>query len=422
MRIFLGLSEISGYMGKLDKGLQENGVRSIFLNLGENYYQYSGSSSSLPSKIARHLAKTKRILSFLPVKALCWLALFMLKMILFIRYFLACDIFVFGYGESFFWLMELFAYRLARKRLIFIFFGSDSRPFFLNGLAASRSRGVSPETCIAISKKQKKRIRRIERFADVIIAHPPSSQFHEVPFIPFLKIGFPGLSNPVMPIPHPRQLSEVRILHAPSSPECKGTDRIRGIIKMLQEGGERIAYIELIGMSNAKVLEELAACDFVIDELYSDTCLAGLSTEAAFYGKPAVIGSYADYQSMGLSDSDQKPPSCLVLPEEAQDAISTLIRDRMLREQLGKKAQAFVQTEWSSRKVAERFLRVARGDFPKEWLFAPQSITYLHGWGIEENSHRQYLRAILRKYPISSLGISDKPALIAKLRSFLEDQ
>src|SRR3990170_1211052 len=60
-------------------------------------------------------------------------------------------------------------------------------------------------------------------------------------------------------------------------------------IKKMQLKGHSIELIEIIRKTNAEVLDELSRCDFIIDELYSDAAMAGFATEAAFFGKPAIV-------------------------------------------------------------------------------------------------------------------------------------
>ena len=42
-----------------------------------------------------------------------------------------------------------------------------------------------------------------------------------------------------------------------------------------------------------EVIEALRNCDFVVDQVYYDVAISYVATEAAFLGKPSVIGSYA---------------------------------------------------------------------------------------------------------------------------------
>lgn len=413
--MFLGIVEIAGYMGRLQEGFSEIGIESTFVNVGSDAFQYSEKRCGHLCNIAQRLHRTKKLFGIAPVSALCNCALFLIRMPLFLESILRYDAFVFGFGMSFFFLLELPIYRYLRKRLIFLFFGSDGRPMFLNGSAASNTRGIPVKRCLEIARKQKKRIRRIERFADVIITHPPSAQFHEKHFVPFLKLGFPCITSSMKPEIRGAASGEVRILHAPSFPECKGTEHIRGIIQRLQDRGLKIDYRELVGRPNKAVLKELEQCDFVIDEIYSDTLLAGFSTEAASYGKPAVIGSYADVQDMGLSTKDPYPPSLFVKPDEVEAAVSALTLNADLRIELGAKAYDFVRSEWSPARVAERLLRIIHGRIPKDWLYDPQTITYSSGWGFERSKQQKYFQQILQQYSITALRLADKPELEKKL-------
>ena len=84
----------------------------------------------------------------------------------------------------------------------------------------------------------------------------------------------------------------IRILHSPSSPEVKGTYLIRQAINALKAKGYPIDYVEIMGKPNTVVIAELEKCDFIVDQLYSDTPMSGFATEAAFFGKTAVVGGY----------------------------------------------------------------------------------------------------------------------------------
>jgi hypothetical protein len=399
----------------------ENEVKCSFINFHGNFYQHDPGYMHPISKAAQQIQRAAVFFPLLPVRFLCRLGFFALRMFvlaLILGFYDGC---IFIGGESIFSLRELWLYRLAGKKLVFIFLGSDGRPLFLNGAVASKARGISPEECYKRSKQQKQRIRRIERFADVVVSHPTASQFLEKPFIPFLKIGMPCLPDSRTARTDCRKDSGlVRIVHAPTFPECKGTDLIRKLIAEMMEAGGSIEYIELVGKPNSMVLQELACCDFVIDEVYSDTCLAGLATEAAFFAKPSVVGSYADYQCMGLEEMDMKPPSLLVHPDLLRDAVVAMVRETGLRTALGDAARDFVKGEWTPKKVPSRLLKLMAGKFPARWFFDPRGIGYFHGWGFPIHKHRAYLREILKRHSIHSIGISDKPHLVNAISRFCE--
>src|SRR5205085_4856047 len=174
------------------------------------------------------------------------------------------DVFVFGFADSFLRLRELALLRLLRKRIIFILHGSDARPPYMNG-AVTRAPWNVPEV-VARTRAQKRRLERIERYADAVIADPTYCQLLENPIVLRVLIG-----RPVFSARSPISVTEpdgrrVRVLHAPSDPVGKGTAEIRRIFSGLQARGHDVELIEIDGQPNSVVLDEIARCDFVADQ------------------------------------------------------------------------------------------------------------------------------------------------------------
>ena len=208
------------------------------------------------------------------------------------------------------------------------------------------------------------------------------------------------------------------ILHCPSYPEGKGTPSIRAAIAALQCKGHRIRFVEISDKSNREVLAELAKCDFVIDQLYSDMPMVGFATEAAFFGKPAVVGGY--YATEIAQDIQAKwiPPSLFCLPEEIQTAIERLIVEREFREALGKHARQFVEQNWSAAEVAKRFIALIHGVFPQDWLYDPANCRYIYGMGLSKARLRRNVASILERYGPQAFQLDDKPALLQRVLDF----
>jgi hypothetical protein len=95
-----------------------------------------------------------------------------------------------------------------------------------------------------------------------------------------------------------------------------------------------------------------------------------------------------------------------------------MITDKSFRDDLGKKAMEFVQKNWSPEKVAERYLRLIKGDIPREWYFDPNNIKYLHGAGISEQCVQNNIKSIIEYNGTKSLQLSDKPELEKKFEDF----
>jgi len=427
-RILLGIGEIAGYYTNLKKGLDELGVKSYFFSIDAHPFRYGHGEKKekLYMKLVRYFLlrkmSSKKRKSIWELWWTMWLVLSILplRFSIFIWSLFWCDVFIFHgtssffHGtSSFFEMYDLPILKLLGKRIIWIFHGSDTRPAFISGSSISEDYGCSIEKCVKTAKKQKKWIKRIERYADVIISHPPSSHFQEREFIQYLVIGNPfhcGYNGEKQDRAM-LQNGKLRIVHAPSFSECKGSRRFREIIREMQEKGHCLEYIELFGRPNSDVLKELANCDFVIDELYSDTTMAGLATEAAFFGKPSVVGGYATIEDMGQLSKTLIPPSEYHHPDEIEDAIEKLITDEQYRLKLGKKAGEYVAENWAPVMVAERFLRIVNDDYPEEWLYDPKDIRYLQGWGLNEEIAKGLVRQTLEYAGREGLNLVDKPEL-----------
>jgi hypothetical protein len=109
--------------------------------------------------------------------------------------------------------------------------------------------------------------------------------------------------------------------------------------------------------------------------------------------------------------AENTPPSIFCHPDHLEEAMEKLIVDRSFREELGRKAQEFVMTNWQATKVAERYIMLIEGTIPKEWLYDPKNIEYLHGCGLSEKKAKTIIAAFLKTGGEKSLCLSDKPKL-----------
>ncbi|GIV96201.1 MAG: hypothetical protein KatS3mg057_0858 [Herpetosiphonaceae bacterium] len=410
MKIFMGLMEIAGYYTNLQKGFAAHGVESVFVDISGHPFHYQQSCTTNPLiRAVEYLGKKKQASKPYFLLKLWWRGLQSLAMIpLFVWAVKQFDVFIFGYASSFFFFLDIPILKLLNKRVIYVFHGSDSRPPYIDGSYMPQAFNWSTETYIRITRKKKRMLEVIERYADIIISHPPSSQLHEKPFVPYLLVGIPF---PMRKPSTPRFSSSgtIRILHSPSNPEAKGTPIIRCAIKSLRDKGYPIEFVEISGMPNAVVLAELERCDFVIDQLYSDTPMAHFATEAAFFGKPAVIGSYAQEDLFGAAE--YIPPSYRCHPDQLVEAIEKLIVDEEYRYTLGQQAKAYVEANWTAEKVAQRYLQMIEADIPHHWLYNPRDIRYIYGCCISKEVVQQIVRSMIKVGGKETLQLRDKPEL-----------
>jgi len=258
-----------------------------------------------------------------------------------------------------------------------------------------------------------------EKYADTCINSPTTAQFQEKPFINWFEIGLPkDVSGYPSYEVNSQSEQKIRILHSPSNPLAKGTPIILSAIDKLKGKGYPIELVKIEGMPNSKVLKELAQCDFVVDQLYSDTPMATFATEAAHFGKPAVVGGYFAPVMHSYIRKENIPPSLFVHPDEIEQAIEKLIVDVDYRQELGRQAQTFVRTRWAPEEVATRFLRLITGTIPGDWWFDPQDIRYVHGGGIPDAHARKIVRSLVERFGKAALQIDDKPKLEKEFLKF----
>ena len=191
------------------------------------------------------------------------------------------------------------------------------------------------------------------------------------------------------------------------------------IISGLKDEGFNLEYTELVNVPHSKVLNEIQQCDFVLDELYSDLPLAGFSSEAAFYSKPSIIGSYLANSFDKFIPKDMIPPSLVSLPEEVESNVRLLIENIEFRKNTGDELKDFMNTNWSSESVAKKYISLIMDDYPESWNSSAQDVDYIHGWGISESNLKTFLKDYMCRFGESGLFVDDKPILVEKIKKFV---
>ena len=408
-RIFVGLSEVAGYFSSVEVGLLSQGIDAQFFNLSPNVLAYGQAHGSSPTRLLalRHAPRGS-------ARNRLWLGA--LRINRFVRRIRAAilfpwaayrfDGFILGGHETFLGGPDLWILRRLGKRVVIVFTGSDHRPPYLSG-AGIRQFGSS-KSLARETRRLRYRVARAERYATAVVALPASAQLHRRPFVDFLAIG--------MPFVPPSGLGKesasdrvttgaVHVLHSPTDPIAKGSALIRTAVERCRERGTPIEYRELVGQPNHEVLRALRWCDFVVDEVYSDTPMAKFATEAAYFGKAAIVGSYATALYQDIDDASL-PPSFLCHPDAIEAAIMSLASDAARRGELGRQAQEFVSRQWAPAKVAGRLLQLMDGAAPAEWVVHPRDLTYVQGWGVSEETLRSTVRRMIDEAGIDSLGLS----------------
>jgi hypothetical protein len=413
-RAFLGLTEIAGYYGGLADGLRAHGVEAVVCDLSVNPYDFVEGSKPAVVRLAESLARRNARVSRSSPSKPVWKALALASRAPLFAWAVArFDLFVFGFGTSFFGQRELPLLRRLRKRVVHVFHGSDSRPPYLDG---SLMDGRTAEECVALTRAVKQRLRAIERSVDLVVSNPLSSQLHERPFVSFLALGVPRRCGPAVG----GQTGTPRALHSPSHPAAKGTREIREAVKRLNRRGVELELVELTGRPNADVLAAIDACDFVVDQIYADVAMAGFASEAACASRPAVVGGYGRTALDAAMCGAPFPPVHFCEPDEVEGAIERLAIDEQYRLRLGAEARTFVTERWSPREVAGRLLAALNGD--ESLVVDPAEIDYAEGGGLSRAQLQALLRDVVALGGAEALHLSDKPDLERRLLALAETE
>lgn len=306
-------------------------------------------------------------------------------------------------------------------RTTVVFLGTESRPCYIGGNVVGRHAMAETGEIRKRVEKQKKRIRRIESLAHSVVSCEVIAHFLQRDYFDFFQIGFPRcvLTSPVTRLLEgSARGTAVKILHAPSNPVSKGTVEWRLMIEELRVEGIDIEFVELTGVSNSLVMDRIAECDFVVDELWADTPLGGLATEAGLYGKPAVVGGYAQQQLCHMR-AHGAPLDCYVPPEETKDLIRKLCIDPEFRNRSGEVARAFILDYYSAAKVAARFVKILEGSCSQKWVRSPSATSYIHGLGLPVDTLHRWLDRYVREQGTEALLLADKPALERRFTEFV---
>lgn len=385
-RVFIGLQEISGYYSGLESGLNAAGVAARFVNVHPHPFGYTQTQSN--PTFARQAVKA--VLHHRSANRLgkhYWAFRYLLSVIGLLFWSLnKFDAYIFAWGQSFLpGNLDLLLLRVFRKRVIVnVGHGSEARPPYMSYLHED----AKIEEIYARTRDMSRRLHRLERWATCLIGLPTTAQMLRKEFINFYALGIPAENNTDLRVLTGSAQKEritqkpIRFLHIPSKPEIKGSVHIRAAIEQICESRPEVEYLELTGVSHDEVMQALAECDIVIDQVWSDIPMSMVGLEAATFAKPSMIGGYAWNFWETLLPPSEMPPSVRFEPERLVEALERCVEDIDQMRQLGFDAHRFVTTKWSAEAVGNRFKQVIVGEIPREWMSSPFDIPYGYGGGL----------------------------------------
>lgn len=419
-RVCFAPTDVASYYSGLREGLEGLGVKCWFFSFSQTKYdRYRPRPTDtwieravywLASRPFFAASRTRERLREIPMAPL--------RVIAFLAAVACCDVFVFAFGQTFFRRLELPLLRVLGKRLIFVFNGSDTRPAWMSGLFLLGPGCPNPAAIVRETRRQRRCLRQIERYADEMICHPLSAQLLTRPFVNHLLIGHPFFAAPSAAAdsnPRSSATAPLRVLHAPTRPLQKGSLQFRAEIERLRAVGVAVDYVELTNQPNDASLRALRNSDIVLDQLFSDIPLASFATEAAALGRPCLVGGYAREEIERLTAQAPLPMAHFTHPDELGKNLLALARDPARRATLADELKTFASENWSPRNVALRFLRLIDGTAPASWRVDPATLRYWQGWGAPEAAVRRGLARVIAHAGVAAFDVAHNPNLEAEL-------
>ena len=426
LRILLAPLDICDIFECLKHGFTALGHEAHFVDLSDAAVGGLSRETAWPVRAfhrAHHRAQQTRAMArWQPQRMLSWVQYHVARAVLVLWALFRIDVFIFKSGESICAShIDQRLFRAFNKLIIHAFYGSDERPPYLNP-------GVNEvgdaDRLVQKVRAQRVRMDALRAYADITICNPLSAHFQTGRICVSQVFGTPIDQNKLaarhgVVAAEPSVPDHVRILHAPSSVDLKGTDVVRREIAALKQRGYPIQYIEVTGRSNAEVLKEIELCDFVVDELYSDDYGAVLATEAVVLGRPVIVAGYGREELDRFVPAETVLPALYGHPDDFAAVLEKMVADPAFRAEQRRKAEAFAPRRHAI-SVAERFVQLIEGKAPDDWFFDAGELRYVQGVAGHETQIMRRIGQLVDAFGSGALCLDDKPQLRDRLVAFVQ--
>lgn len=415
-KIFLGVQEIAGVMERLNNAFHEMGIESDFYCMDNYEFGFDKKDKAILRKYQIH--SNKRIHATKEYMRNWWYFLQMWDILhIFFHVLFRYDEFIFIFGHGMFFYnkylskieeLEFFILKLFHKKMIMWLCGSDSRAPYCDVYMYCCANDF--ERLYRATQKRSKRIKMLEKYM-ILIDGGASSHFHSKPYLIYNCIGVPIDEKERVHVGKKND-DKIRILHAPSNQKGKGTKVIRNILKEIEKEGYDFNYIEVSGVPHNIVLEKMSESDIIIDQLYSDTPMAGFAAEASVNAIPVIVsGYYAEVYKKMLPHPIA--PTVYCKPDELKEKIIYLLEHKEERERIGRMEQEYIENYCLSTSVANKFLRIFNDSYPKEWIMNPADNSYIWGGGVNKKMVTNSVVKLIDHYGPQALCL-DKNSILYK--------
>jgi glycosyltransferase involved in cell wall biosynthesis len=145
---------------------------------------------------------------------------------------------------------------------------------------------------------------------------------------------------------------KLRILHAPSSREIKGTKYVIQAIDKLRKDGYDIEFILLENVSHDEVLKQIQLSDIIVDQLILGW-YGMFSIEAMCMGKPVLC-----YIQKDLAYKYQNLPIVNTSPESVYKNLVELIENPERRAEFGVKSRKYIEEVHDPIVIAKKLIEI----------------------------------------------------------------
>lgn len=344
-RIFVGFN-FAGTAGiwSFTRVLKERGYKIDF-------YGYERSNFNIPVDILLKFSSN-------PIKS------FFERFWYFIKILPHYDIWHFNYGKTFFFYpLNLLILKLAGKKIVCTFRGSDVRNH-IDGMP-SRGRVNDPRfnwpelyyelanRSWAVKWQKNTQMRIFCWLSDQIILTGPflvSSVLRFDQIIPYSR-DIKAIEKFGDKIEH----QKLTILHAPTVAKAKGTTAIVKVFGDLRKKYPQHEFIIAENMPHEELLKQMGQADIIIDQLLVGW-YGGQAVEAMALGK--IVLSYINPAYLELVEFGQEVPVYNTNPWNLKNDLELLINSPQWRQALGEKGRKFVKKYHDAEKIADQYLEV----------------------------------------------------------------
>jgi glycosyltransferase involved in cell wall biosynthesis len=189
---------------------------------------------------------------------------------------------------------------------------------------------------------------RFWRRADVQIVGSYSAQR----WVPEAEVVPPGLDVARFEFVPPVDRRPVRVVHAPSSREKKGTEHVLAACEQLP------VELDIVhGVPNAEAIQRYRAADIVVDQLFRDWH-GVFALEAMALGKPVVTSLAPDAVARTEEAFAVKMPIVAATKDDLVEKLRPLVESFELRKRIGEESRAYVERVHGLDPLTDRLLAI----------------------------------------------------------------